>query len=279
MFAAGIVLFNPDPDFVRLNVKALLEDVSIVFLVDNSSTDNSACFSSFGNQVVYIPNYSNKGIARALNQIMEASQKAGADWVLTLDQDTEIPNQMASRLFNARPKNDENLGIICPSFLEVNSGSHYCKAGFVDECITSGSLTSVEAWSRTHGFDEWMFIDLVDYEFCDQLKSNGFLIYRTAQVEMRHSIGKTTVVRILGHEFRNMNHSAFRKFYQARNRPYLLVKRNEFSYTETLLHSFAMILKVLLFEGQKKSKCHAIVAGTSEGLAKVKELHNDACVQ
>lgn len=279
MFAAGIVLYNPDFDFVCMNIQVLLEDVSTVFLVDNSSVNNASHFSHFGSRVIYISNGANAGIARALNQIMEASLKCGAEWVLTLDQDSEIPRLMASRLFKARPESYANLGIICPSFIEANSGLRCSDTGFIEECITSGSLTNVIAWSKTHGFDEWMFIDLVDYEFCDQLRINGYSIYRTSQVEMNHSIGRQTVVRIFGHEFRNMNYSAFRKFYQARNRPYLLVKRNEFSYIETLFHAFVMIAKILIFENQKLSKCRAIVAGTNEGLSKVRELQNDICAQ
>lgn len=34
-----------------------------------------------------------------------------------------------------------------------------------DECITSGSLTSVEAWQKIGGFDEWLEIDGVDFDF------------------------------------------------------------------------------------------------------------------
>lgn len=267
---AGIVLFNPDVEFACNTVRDLLEQVPEVAIVDNSSRSNAHCFSSFGDRVIYKSNGGNLGIAAALNELMDIAKSLGADWLLTLDQDSSVcPNMVESLLQCAN--RDSKIAIACPQYIDRNCGRTVGEAGYTSGCITSGSLTNVKAWHAVGGFDEWMFIDLVDYEFCDRLVQNGWKIYCTDEIKMPHSVGDTEIKKVFGHSFTNENHSPFRKYYQMRNRVYLKWKRGEFSHVEIVVHSFVAAVKVLLWEKSKIEKIKAITKGTKDGLKKVSE--------
>lgn len=49
---------------------------------------------------------------------------------------------------------------------------------FIDFCITSASCTNLAVWKEVGGFDERLFIDLVDNEFCKRLIVSGYKILR-----------------------------------------------------------------------------------------------------
>ena len=66
MRCAGVtVLYNPDNSVVE-SIKTYIDDIEILFLVDNSSKDNSKMFL-FNEKIKYIPFLDYKGIAYALN--------------------------------------------------------------------------------------------------------------------------------------------------------------------------------------------------------------------
>ena len=74
--AAGIVLYNPDMDRFKKNLKAIAPQVEKVFLVDNHS-DNIEEVKKMLEQFPVcelIENEKNAGIATALNQLMSEAQ-------------------------------------------------------------------------------------------------------------------------------------------------------------------------------------------------------------
>src|SRR5699024_6976157 len=57
------------------------------------------------------------------------------------------------------------------------------------ECITSASCTSIKAWEKIGGFDDWLFIDLVDNEFCKRLVASGYKILRLNHLVLDQEFG------------------------------------------------------------------------------------------
>lgn len=55
--------------------------------------------------------------------------------------------------------------------------------------ITSGSLTNLDAWKAIGGFDEKLFIDLVDTEYDIRALMKGYCSYRINTVVLTHEIG------------------------------------------------------------------------------------------
>ena len=271
MTAAGIVLFNPDFQFVKSNLNCLLDQVDSIYLVDNSEKDNSNYFGILNSNVHYIANCKNAGIAHALNQIMSSAMTDGCSWVVTFDQDSKIENNFIKRLFESAPS-DTSIGIISPSYFDRYRQAVVGKDGYVKECITSGSLTRVAAWKAVEGFEDWLFIDSVDFAFCADLREAGWKIFQTTKVIMSHAVGHNRSVKLFGHVFENSNHPAFRKYYMTRNRLYMKYRENDFSISESIVHAAVAIGKILLWEPDKMNKTRAIIRGTKDGIKIVFDL-------
>lgn len=189
--AAGVVVYNPDN--VRRFYECLdkmLEQVEKVYLFDNGSVDIQ---KQLPDMVVYISEHKNLGIAYALNRIMEAAHTDGFDWVITMDQDSIIPDGMVHKYEKAIADN-KNLGIVCPQVIDNRRSYMEVKKEpvqeFVDFCITSASCTSIEVWEKIGKFDEWLFIDLVDNEFCKRLTLSGYKILRLNDLVLNQEFGK-----------------------------------------------------------------------------------------
>ena len=200
---AGVVTFQPEIHLLMKNLKALVPQVSEVFIVDNHSDNVADIRSTIENlpTVTLICNPENGGMAKALNQLCETAKAAGYQWILTMDQDSICKPDMVEQL--AKYADEPKLGIIAPR-VEFWSGDKLItstKDGDKDviaisSCITSGSLTNIEAWKEIGGFDEWYFIDMVDDEFCTHLISCGFHLLRVNQAVLYQRAGAMRYVTL-----------------------------------------------------------------------------------
>lgn len=188
--AAGIVAFNPNEQRLDVCLGALLKQVDKVYIFDNGDCAEQLVQSD---KIVYITEHKNRGIAYALNCIMKSAHADGFDWVITMDQDSIIPDGMVDGYIKAIGDNG-NIGIVCPQV--IDSRRSYMefkkepKQEFVDFCITSASCTSIDVWEKIGKFDEWLFIDLVDNEFCKRLILSGYKILRLNDLVLNQEFGK-----------------------------------------------------------------------------------------
>lgn len=190
--AAGIVLFNPDNvNRVLECIKSVESQVERIFIFDNSTKKIDI---NFEENIIYMKEGKNKGIAYALNRIMEKAETEGFSWVLTMDQDSILPKGMMED-FDKYIDSDLKIGIICPQVIDKRRA--YMKVdrsedavAYLDKCITSASCTSIKAWKMVGGFDEWLFIDLVDNEFCKRLRASGFNILQIKKWVLDQEFGK-----------------------------------------------------------------------------------------
>lgn len=56
--------------------------------------------------------------------------------------------------------------------------------------LTSGTLIKLEAWRNIGLFNELLFVDEVDHEFCYRLRSEDYNIVKVNGVFMNHKIGR-----------------------------------------------------------------------------------------
>lgn len=185
--AAGIVLFNPELSRLKCCIDSILHQCETLYIFDNSSSNEQEInyieiLTKTPNSIVYHAESSNKGIAYALNRIMESAGNDGYDWVITIDQDSIMPDGIVSDYVQYIKKNDKSLAIICPQVIDKRRSYMETKIEpreeYLNDCITSASCTSIRAWEQAGGFDEWLFIDLVDNEFCKRLIVSGYKILR-----------------------------------------------------------------------------------------------------
>lgn len=187
--AVGIVLYNPDGARFKKCIENLKQELPIIFVFDNS--EKPICIED--ESIVYMTEGKNKGIAYALNSIMKEAKNKGFEWVVTMDQDSIVPIGLFNEFKKAIAKHND-LGIICPFVKDKRRPYEDEKKNlpeeFVDFCITSASCTSIEAWEKCGEFDEWLFIDLVDNEFCKRIRMSGYKILRLNEMVLDQEFGK-----------------------------------------------------------------------------------------
>lgn len=266
---AGVVTYNPRITLLQKNLSALRELVDRVIVVDNGSvnlTDIKKIIGGIGS-ISLIENQRNLGIARALNEIMETAIEYEYSWVLTMDQDSVVPTNLVSEYVKYL---DSSVGILCPIIFDRNKNqlpTIYLGTHEVKECITSGSLVNVSAWQEVSGFDEKLFIDGVDFDFCERIKKVNYRILEVGTVVLSHAIGNITMRKFFFWDVAVKNHSAFRKYYIARNTIYLAKKNgNVARQIKSYLQVAKQVSIVIMYEQDKKQKLIAICRGMIEGV-------------
>jgi len=263
---AGIVLYNPDIERLKMNLKAVSGQVSEILLVNNGSenTEQIQKLIQEKNNIYLLDNKKNIGIAAALNEIGDYALQKNIDMFLTLDQDSVICENMVSVL--SRILEDEKVGVSCPYIDRKHNFTSENKVYEVETAITSGSLVKTSVWKLIGGFWEYLFIDEVDHEFCYQVRQKGYKIMQTREVSVDHIIGVPFTKTILGHTFHPTNHSPFRRYYIARNdliMAHLYPKeKSPFPHRKILL--FRIAVSILFCESQKSQKLKAIFKGIKD---------------
>ncbi len=282
---AGIVLFNPDIVRLQENIEAIKNQVGKVYIVDNGSSNiDTVRFCCLNEEKVeLIENGINKGIAAALNTLLLKAEENGYDWMVTLDQDSVAFSDMVEQF---KPYVDtENVALLCPFIVDDNEKKLVRSSALpeiieVDRAITSGALTNVFVWRKIGGFDEAMFIDCVDFDYCTNAVLNGYKILQIPAAKLHHRLGEAKEVRsfikigsLLGLEkFKTpvftYNHSPERTYYYARNIHYYMKKyKGKINLkTERRVYLKWFTLKVF-FEQDGFKKLGAIIKGKRDSKA------------
>lgn len=192
---AGIILYNPDVDFLKKNLEILKRNSIKTVLFDNTEyTDNNKVKDEFENQedIIYISENKNFGMSIALNRIMEIAKESNFNWCITFDQDTEIPDNIFEEY--SQYLEDKSVGIITPQlmdkrrkYMKLYEGDE--KYSLIDQAITSASCTRVDVWEKVGKYDEELFIDLVDTDFSKRCIAKEYHIYRINSVILNQQFG------------------------------------------------------------------------------------------
>lgn len=266
--AACIVTYNPELARFSECLSAVAEQVEHVFVVDNGSNETGgveALCQEYDN-AIFVPLGENKGIAAALNMGCAAAIEKRCTAVLTLDQDSVCEDGLVEKLAAHLTK---DVGIAAPWISYAGNEEYYELPQDgpyeVEWTITSASLTSLGAWRKIGGFDEALFIDSVDRDFCIRLRRAGYRVVIDPATSLSHELGDMRCVRILGKVIHITNHSSFRKYYIARNK-ILLAKKGEISSAECVREISQEFFKALLLEDNKASKISRLMHGIVDGL-------------
>lgn len=269
---AGIVTYNPEIKRLKECLDVIVPQVRSVVIVDNGSVNLYEIKElQYNYNFEFVQNYDNLGIAKALNQIFEMAENLCADWIVTLDQDTVVPANLISVYEKNISKFDE-AGIFFPLVYDHITHEKWPyidnihKVAEFKRCITSGSINKMSAWKKAGGFDEYLFIDEVDNDFCYRVRKNGYRIFLIPELIINHQIGNTEIRTIFGKKIYIRNHSAFRKYYISRNMIYVAKKNRECNIIKAICHAFAFSAKSVLFEKDKITKLKACIHGIYDGV-------------
>ena len=271
---AGIVIYNPDLKRLQQNISKIAPQVDMVVLLNNGILNEEEfhnLINSYSN-VITIGDGNNRGIAAALNRLAEYALNQGSKWLLTLDQDSVCENDLIA--VYEKYTEEENVGLITCTITDRNFDYNRNESAFqiryIEKCITSGSYIRLSAWKELCGFDEKMFIDHVDTDFCYRLGLCGWKILQTSYKGLLHEVGSNTKrKRLFGKDFVVFNHSPFRCYYIVRNQIYFARKHKN---TLGLLKAIRIQRTAwtrgfvyLLYEDHKLKKMVAWVKGILDG--------------
>lgn len=191
---AGIVVYHPDYNRLKQCITSICNQVEWVYCYNNGLDYNNKIeklINSFSN-VSLIGYGSNDGISKAINTIAEFAKERNSKWLLTLDQDSVCQFDMIYKFKNY--VNLKNIGLVCPYIIDkrrplqgLDTTEDKCTE--VKFAITSGSMINLEVFNKIGRLDEYLFIGLVDNEYCYRLLLNGYKIVRVNDVVLDHELG------------------------------------------------------------------------------------------
>lgn len=209
---AGVVTFNPDPGTLKSLLSLLLDEFNEVALFDNSERPSTqlqiGCLCD-SHGVDYRRGTSNVGTAGGINDLLEWAHERGAAFLAYFDQDSVPGMEYRLRAETYLANEHDNAlapspttAVLCPVVVgarEEPPAAHVppFHASEVPLCITSGMIMNVQFARKIGGFDENLFLDLVDHEYCLRVRLGGGQILRLDSMLLTHSLG-TGYRRICG---------------------------------------------------------------------------------
>lgn len=266
---AVVVLYHPPPTVIEtirsvggITKNVLLIDNSEELLFDLATLKELASDFSF----VLICHAENKGMAAALNRACNYALHHGFQWLLTMDQDSRFDaaaHELSAYALAAPPA----VALVTPYHdtpgATVRPPVH--RAESVRHAMTSGNLLRLTAFQACGPFEEKLFIDSVDHEYCLRLRRRGFQIIRLNGVRLSHPQGDITYTRFLFFKWKTTNHSPVRRYYMARNRWFVMTRYLWFDpkfFRRELSQYVRDYFRVCLLEEQKCKKITAMLKGT-----------------
>lgn len=266
MSLAGVViLYNPEDQIIK-NINTYIDYLDELYVIDNSDVVNSNIVDTLtqNKKVVYHKNSENMGISYSLNFTVKQAVNRHK-WLLTMDQDSFFYKQEIKNYVEALSKfeDDDNIAGIAP--VPVTEAAYkptnHTEIEHVEKCITSGNIIKIKTALEVGGFDENLFIDQVDHEFCYRCNENGYKTYQIMNIKMIHHLGNPVEKRLLGfHRCRSANHNYIRIYYITRNMFYVMKKYPHIRKQE--MKSWRRkIRKMLLAENDRLRKIRSIFEG------------------
>jgi len=221
--AAVVILYKPESNLLS-NIETYVNEVDLLIVADNSE-DNRQSRAMLSNLImhentIYIHDGQNKGIGSRLNEALEICNQKGIRLLLAMDQDSHFTTTSFStykRCLEVCTPND--IAIYGPQYLKKTISEDLCKFEPVTEMITSGSIFNVEYAIEIGKFDESLFIDLVDFEFCYRSILAKKRIIQFCNIYLDHSLGKLKQSKSLK-TFKKTErslHNPVRLYYMTRN--------------------------------------------------------------
>lgn len=208
---AVIITFNPEIDQLCQNAQRIASQVDELIIYDNCS-NNIEDIKNELPDIHIVQNDANIGLPINYNRAVSLAKTKGYKWLLIMDQDTLIPDNLIEEY--QKYTSWDKVAIICPQFWDINlnkkeefmneiSNEDF---SYVDKCISSASLNNVDIAVELGGFDEKMFIDYVDSDYCRNCINHGYKILRSNKCIIEHQIGKAKTVIFLGRQLTSYNH-------------------------------------------------------------------------
>ena len=227
--AGCVILYNPEKSDLE-NIKTYVSKVEQLYVFDNTEGKSNKDFFKNYENVQYFSDAENQGLPKRLNAACKIAINEGFDFLLTMDQDSSFDNKNIDLYFEnvASFKEKEKVAVFgleynlndlkkeIPNFIEI------------DHVITSAAIMNLSLFYEIGGFDENLFIDCVDIDYCYAELSKGLKTIKFTNLFFNHSLGEThrrgSVTSLYLFKKNVTIHSPLRLYYIYRNLLYLEAK-------------------------------------------------------
>lgn len=212
-FGLGITLFYPEPDAL-IYLEELSKFFQKVYVFDNSPTNDSYSDKILP-EFMYYYSGTNRGLSVAFNCFLKDAVQDEIDYLLILDQDSLYKITALRGLMQEIEEApiDADVAIRACYALEIHKAvgvKPENRIEEVEEVISSGSFINIHTVKKHNlSYDERLFVDYVDYEFCKLIRRKGLKILRYMEYVMPQQLGYYYKNRVC--------HSAIRHYYMIRD--------------------------------------------------------------
>ncbi len=289
------ITFNPDIAIFERQLKSLDAQCDAI-LVDNGSEPNALrqieqLSQRYGYRLLALGE--NEGIAAAQNHGVKLieDEKPECEYLLFLDHDS-MPNPgfVAAMVeeYSRIERLSGAIGVLGPAIYEprakayygfhVLRGLRYARVGpgaMTDDAIacatinSAGTFCPLRVMQHVGPFDEQLFIDHVETEWCFRASHVGYRLYGTRKVDLEHQMGDDVLPLKFAHKRINLPYrSPQRHRYLMRNSIEMLRR----DYIPTIWKCYCIVkiaLTFLLFgvlADDSASQRRAIISGIADGL-------------
>lgn len=290
------VAFNPDNARLAQQLGTVGDEVDHMVVVDNGSDPSIekllARFPEVDMQRVQVVRFrENQGIARGLNTGIAEARARGAEFVVILDHDSLPASDMVKLMLAAyrretqRPSGDP-VAAMGPRVKDSRDAREYpfirlgwlrnrhLRCGDTDdvvECdflISSGTLLPLASFDAVGAFEEDLFIDSVDREWCFRARARGFSLKGVCAAQLDHRLGDHR--RSVAGGFELVVHSPVRLYYMTRNR--LLLYQRAYVPLKWKLKDFLRVLAkfvaTMLFVSPRREYARMTLRAVRDALAR-----------
>jgi rhamnosyltransferase len=276
--AAIIVAYYPDNNKLAELANALhFQSCDKVVIFKNSNLDDSLV--SQLDFCDFIGTGNNDGLGKAINlSFLYLKEVFGADFsAFTFDQDTELTDGFVENM-NQLHMNLKSSGsvvsAIVPRIFDKRSPEYEYKLprresydGFhsLRVALQSGMFIDVGTWENDK-FNEELFIEFVDTEWCYRLAGKGKHIYLSQDAVIYHEVSDELPRPFLGMKL--LKYSPLRRYYFYRNSFFMFRSKNIPSYDKFLiLRAFVnRFVSIFIFDEPKYQSIKLSGLGVFDGI-------------
>jgi len=286
---AIVVAWQSELALLDAVIQATLPQVDTLVLVDHGS--QGVAFAQWiakiqAHGVVCLPHLDNPGLGAGFNRGIEYAREHGYGFVLLLDQDSVIANDMVAALLDSYRELSARAPVaaVGPQFIDRRTGikTPFVRFGFpfnrkieggpgqrigCDFLISSGSLIPIPVLEHVGMMDESLFIDNIDMDWCMRANARGYALYGICDAKMQHAIGQ----RIIPSRWQHGGiavHSPTRLYYSTRNR-ILLYRRGHVPrvwVAQDILRLMLKVVRMSLLIAPRRAHLGALWRGVCDGL-------------
>jgi len=286
---AIVVAWQSELPLLDTVIQSVRSQVGGVVVVDHGS--QCVAFASWMDHmqaqgVVCLRHLDNPGLAAGFNRGIEYARTHGFGFVMLLDQDSVIADEMVPTLLEGYHALSAHarVAVVGPQFIDRRTGlkAPFVRFGFpfnrkikggpgqrigCDFLISSGSLIPIPVLDQVGMMDETLFIDNIDMDWCMRASAQGYTLYGICDATMQHAIGQR-ILPSRWHPGGIAIHSPTRQYYFTRNRV-LLYRRPHVPWVwvaQDVLRLVGKTLRMSLLVAPRRAHIRAIWHGICDGL-------------